>query len=106
MLVVVSCMWPIYVRISQFSRYGAFFFSVIVLTTWIYFFSMILMVGAEFVAVPAIRQAQRRGESVGPLPERTVPQHLVLRRGRRRPTRNSASDGRDPAVRAQIPLAS
>jgi uncharacterized BrkB/YihY/UPF0761 family membrane protein len=82
---VVSYMWPLYVRLSHFSRYSAFLFSILVLTAWIYLFTVILVVGAEVVAISAIREAQRQDESVGPLPQRTVPQHLVLRKGRRRP---------------------
>lgn len=80
MFQVVSYIWPIYVRFSHFSRYSAFLFSLLVLTTWIYFFAMILMIGAEVVAVSAIREAERHGGSVGPLPEGTVRRGLVLRR--------------------------
>jgi membrane protein len=89
---IVSYIWPFYVRISHFSRYSAFLFSVLVLTAWIYFFAVILIVGAEVVAVSAIREAQRHGESVGPLPQRTVPQHLVLRKGRKHRARRGSQD--------------
>ena len=42
-LVLVSFMWPLYVQISHFSKYSAFLFSILVLTAWIYFFSLILL---------------------------------------------------------------
>jgi YihY family inner membrane protein len=69
MFQIVSYVWPIYVQISHFSKYSAFLFSVLVLTAWIYLFCMILMIGAEVVAVFAIRAAQAAGESVGPRPQ-------------------------------------
>ncbi|HEX6510512.1 MAG TPA: YihY/virulence factor BrkB family protein [Chloroflexota bacterium] len=103
MFQVVSYIWPIYVRLSHFSRYSAFLFSLLVLSTWIYFFAMILMVGAEVVAVSAIRKAQRQGEPVGPLPERTGPQHLVLRRGERRWTQDAPEPVPAPEVKEKSP---
>jgi uncharacterized BrkB/YihY/UPF0761 family membrane protein len=52
-----------------------------VLIAWIYFFAMIAMLGAEAIAISAIRQAQQAGESVGPDTEESVPQHKVVRGG-------------------------
>jgi YihY family inner membrane protein len=73
--------WPIYSHFAHFSRYGAVLFPILVLTAWIYFFAVILLVGAELVAIGAIREAQAQGRQVGPEPKDTVPQHKVLRKG-------------------------
>jgi uncharacterized BrkB/YihY/UPF0761 family membrane protein len=97
MFQAVSYIWPIYVRFSHVSRYSAFLFSLLVLSTWIYFFAMILMIGAEVVAVSAIREAQRHSRSVGPLPERTVRRRLVLRWERRPQARDTSRDVDDGA---------
>ena len=104
-LVLVSFMWPLYVQISHFSKYSAFLFSILVLTAWIYFFSLILLMGAEIISVSAIRSAHRQEISVGPLPEQTGWQHLVLRRGHRpssaQPTRSgeATESTESPATR-------
>jgi YihY family inner membrane protein len=82
-LQVVSYVWPVYVQISHFSKYSAFLFSLLVLTAWIYLLSMILLIGAEIVAIGAIRDAQRHHRAVGPPPGAALPQHLVLRQGHR-----------------------
>jgi membrane protein len=77
----VSYIWPLYAHFSNFSKYSAFLVSLLILSAWIYFFAMIMMIGAEIGAVGAIREAQRQGKSVGPMPLQAVPQHVVLRRG-------------------------
>jgi uncharacterized BrkB/YihY/UPF0761 family membrane protein len=76
---ILSFVWPVYAHFSHFSKYGAVLFSLLVLTAWLYFFSIILLVGAEVVAIGAIREAQSEGQAVGPAPGGTVPQHRVLR---------------------------
>jgi hypothetical protein len=47
---------------------------------WIYFFPLILVAGAEVVAIGSIREAEERGEEVGPEPDGTVPQQRMLRK--------------------------
>jgi membrane protein len=76
---ILSFMWPLYTQISHFSRYGAVIAPMIVLAAWIYFFALILMVGAEIVAFKAIQEANRRGQSVGPQPHNFVPSHTMMR---------------------------
>ncbi len=76
---ILSSVWPIYAHFAHFTRYGAVLVPILVLTAWIYFFSIITMIGGEVVAVGAIRQAKKQKQEVGPKPEDTVPQHEVLR---------------------------
>lgn len=76
---LLTYIWPLYSHFAHFSKYGALLGSLAVLTAWIYFFSMIVMIGAEIVAVQAIRQAQAEGRKVGPQPTESEPQHAVLR---------------------------
>jgi YihY family inner membrane protein len=76
---ILSLVWPLYASHAHFGRYGTLLTPILILTAWIYFFSMILMIGAEVVAVLAIREAQSKGESIGPAPQESVPQHEVLR---------------------------
>jgi YihY family inner membrane protein len=76
---ILSFMWPLYTQISHFSRYGAVIAPMIVLAAWIYFFSLILMVGAEIVAFRAIREANRTGRPIGPQPQNFVPSHTMMR---------------------------
>jgi uncharacterized BrkB/YihY/UPF0761 family membrane protein len=76
---ILSFIWPIYAHFAHFSRYGAVLFPILLLTAWIYFFSMILMVGAEVVAFASIRETNRQGQPIGPAPTESVPQHDVLR---------------------------
>jgi membrane protein len=76
---ILSFIWPLYTQVSHFSRYGAVIAPMIVLAAWIYFFSLILMVGAEIVAFEAIQEANRNGQSVGPPPQNFVPSHTMMR---------------------------
>jgi membrane protein len=76
---ILSFIWPLYTQLSHFSRYGAVIAPMIVLAAWIYFFSLILMVGAEIVAFKAIQEANRTGQSVGPQPQNFVPSHTMMR---------------------------
>lgn len=75
----LSFIWPIYAHFAHFSRYGAVLFPILMLTAWLYFFSLILCVGAEFVAIGVVHEAEEKGEPAGPEPGETVPQHRVLR---------------------------
>jgi len=75
---LLSFIWPLYRSYAHFSRYGAVFGSIVVLTAWIYFFAMILMIGAEFVAFQALREAKERGVRIGPAEDGNVPQHAPL----------------------------
>jgi membrane protein len=76
---ILSFIWPLYTQISHFSRYGAVIAPMIVLAAWIYFFSLILMVGAEIVAFRAIREANHTGRPIGPQPQNFVPSHTMMR---------------------------
>lgn len=93
---ILTYIWPIYAHFEHFGRYGSVFLPILLLTAWIYFFSIITMLGAEVVAVAAIREAQSEGKSVGPNTNDTVPQHKVLRGGGK-----SNSDGTRQAGRRQ-----
>jgi membrane protein len=77
---VLSFVWPLYAKFAHFNRYGAVLFPILVLTAWIYFFSVILVIGAEFVAIPALEEANREDTPIGPEPQAITPQHKVLRR--------------------------
>jgi uncharacterized BrkB/YihY/UPF0761 family membrane protein len=79
---LITYIWPLYASHAQFNRYGALLVPILVLTAWIYFFSIIALVGAEIAAVRSIRQANSEGASVGPAPGESVPQHDVLRETR------------------------
>ncbi len=76
----LTYIFPLYRAVSHFQRYGAIIGAILLLTAWIYFFSLILMFGAEFVAVDALKKARRRGEPLGPAEDGTVPQHASVRR--------------------------
>jgi membrane protein len=76
---ILSFIWPLYTQVSHFSRYGAVIAPMIILAAWIYFFSVILMVGAEIIAFKAIQEANRTGQPVGPPPENFVPSHTMMR---------------------------
>jgi membrane protein len=75
----LNFIWPIYAHFAHFSRYGAVLVPLLVLTAWLYFFSMILIVGAECVAIATLREANRAKVEIGPKPQNVVPQHTVLR---------------------------
>jgi len=80
LLDLLSLAWPIYAHFARFSQFGAILVPILVLTAWLYFFSLILVTGAEFVAIAAIGEANRRKLDIGPEPENVVPQHTLLRR--------------------------
>jgi membrane protein len=77
---LLSFVWPLYARFAHFNRFGAVLFPILVLTAWIYFFSLILVIGAEFVAIPALEEANKESVPVGPKPQGIVPEHEVLRK--------------------------
>lgn len=76
---ILSEAWGLYAGLQHFNKYGQVMATVLILTAWIYFFSVILMIGAEVVAVDAIEEAKEDGEKVGPRTQDNVPQHRVLR---------------------------
>lgn len=80
----LSYIWPLYAHFAHFQRYGAILGSLVLLTAWIYFFSMTMLVGAEVVAISTIEEANREQASIGPSPDGTAPQHEVLREERPR----------------------
>lgn len=75
----LNLIWPLYAHFAHFSRYGAVLVPVLVLTAWLYFFSLILVIGGECVAIGALRAANREKVEIGPKPQNVVPQHTVLR---------------------------
>jgi membrane protein len=73
---ILSFIFPLYIAIARFSRYGAVLAAILVLTAWIYFLALILIVGAELVAFGTIKKAHREGVPAGPRPDGTVPQRI------------------------------
>jgi membrane protein len=73
---VLSYMWPIYARFSHFSHYSAVIFSLLLFAAWLYFLATILIIGAEFVSIGALRGSRANKEPARPLPDGTVPQRL------------------------------
>jgi membrane protein len=71
----LTCIFPIYTSLAHLQEYGAVLGAMLVLTAWIYLFSMILLIGAEIVAFSALRAARGEHERIGPAPDGTVPQH-------------------------------
>jgi membrane protein len=74
---ILTFIWPLYVE--SLSKYGGILFPILVLVLWIYFFSMILLMGGELVAILSIRYAEEHGIEVGPKPDGTVPGHMTMR---------------------------
>jgi len=73
---ILSYVWPLYAVLFHPRRYGALFAPIVVLGVWIYFFSLILIVGAEVVAFGSLAEAKRSGMAIGPAPDGTVPQRM------------------------------
>ena len=76
---ILTYIWPLYSHFAHFSSHGALLGAIAVLMAWIYFFAIIMVLGAEVVAFGAIDEAKAQHEDVGPEPEGSVPQHTVLR---------------------------
>jgi uncharacterized BrkB/YihY/UPF0761 family membrane protein len=51
----------------------------IILAAWIYFLSLILMVGVEIIAFKAIQEGNRTRQPIGPQPQNVVPSHTMMR---------------------------
>jgi uncharacterized BrkB/YihY/UPF0761 family membrane protein len=79
LFVALTFIWPLYAHFAHFGRYGTVLLPILLLTAWVYFFSLILILGAEVVAIGALRRAQKENQAIGPAPDGTVPQHVVLR---------------------------
>jgi uncharacterized BrkB/YihY/UPF0761 family membrane protein len=71
---LLTYVFPLYEKLANFGKDGALIAGILILTAWIYFFSLILLLGAEIVSFRALRDAQRAGEKIGPSPDGTVPQ--------------------------------
>lgn len=73
---LLSYVWPLYGHFVHPQRYGAILAPIVVLGVWIYFFSLVLVLGAEVVAFGALREAKAAGMAIGPAPDGTVPQRM------------------------------
>lgn len=73
---MLSYIWPLYVVVFHPQRYGAVLAPIVILGVWIYFFALILVLGAEVVSFGALADARTAGLSVGPVPDGTVPQRM------------------------------
>ncbi|MBV9282341.1 MAG: YihY/virulence factor BrkB family protein [Chloroflexi bacterium] len=71
---ILSFIWPIYSSFAHFNRYGSMLGAIAVLTAWLYFLSIVLIIGAEFVSLGAIEESVKEKEAIGPPPDGTVPQ--------------------------------
>lgn len=73
---ILSYVWPLYAHFFHPQRYGAILAPIVVLGVWIYFFALVLVLGAEVVAFGALREAHAAGLPIGPAPDGTVPQRM------------------------------
>lgn len=80
----LSYVWPLYALFFHPQRYGGILAPIIILGLWIYFFSVILVLGAEVVAFGALEEARVAGKAVGPASDGTVPQRMALSEERAR----------------------
>ena len=78
---LLTYVWPLYE--AHFSRYGGLLFPFLVLLLWVYFFSLITVIGAEVVALTVVHQARQTGQEAGPAPDGSVPEHRTLTQGRK-----------------------
>ena len=76
---ILTYIWPLYARFAHFSKDGKLLGAVVLLCAWIYFFSIVMILGAEVVGISAITEAKARGQEIGPDIDGSVPQHRVLR---------------------------
>jgi YihY family inner membrane protein len=77
---LLTYIWPLYE--AHFAKYGGLLFPFLVLVLWVYFFSLIAVIGAEVVALTVLHEARQTGEEVGPAPDGSVPEHRTLAPGR------------------------
>jgi membrane protein len=75
----LTYIFPLYTSVAHLQRYGAVLGAVLLLTAWIYFFSLILLFGAEIVAFNSLLRVRPEGQPIGPIPDGTVPQHAEQR---------------------------
>jgi YihY family inner membrane protein len=73
---ILSYIWPLYVVVFHPQRYGAVLAPIVILGVWIYFFALVLVLGAEVVSFGALADARAAGQAVGPAPDGTVPQRM------------------------------
>ncbi len=73
---LLSYVWPLYAHFVHPQRYGAILAPIVVLGVWIYFFALVLVLGAEVVAFGALREAEAGHQRIGPMPDGTVPQRM------------------------------
>ena len=73
---LLTFIFPIYTKYAHFTKYGSLLASLLLLTAWIYFFAMIMLLGAEVVAFQALREANKEDDSIGPSPDGSVPQRM------------------------------
>jgi membrane protein len=92
---ILSFIFPLYVRFAHFQKDGAILGAFVLLMAWVYFFSITMLMGAEVVAISALREANKQDEAVGPHPDGGVPQHEVLR-----DDKDSAASGTAATTRA------
>jgi hypothetical protein len=80
---------------------------ILLLTAWIFLFSLILILGAEVVALGALRRAQQENQSIGPALDGTVPptRGAVGARHRGRAGDRTAPGGADLNSRGNGPSA-
>lgn len=57
----MSFIWPLYAHFFHPQRFGAVLAPIVVFGVWIYFFALILVVGAEVVAFGALNEARAAG---------------------------------------------
>lgn len=74
----LTYIFPLYSRLSNFGRYGVIIGPILLLTAWIYFFAIVLLLGAEIVSFHSLRAARAQGERLGPEPDGTVPQRASV----------------------------
>ena len=73
---ILTYIFPLYKTFAHFTKYGAMLGALLLLAAWIYFFALIMIIGAEIVAFQALRDAKREGKQIGPVPNDSVPQRM------------------------------
>lgn len=75
---LLTFIWPL--SAAYLSTYGGILVPLLVLAAWVYSFSLILLIGAEILAISAITDAEHHGREIGPRPDGRAPEHDLLRR--------------------------